>query len=205
MQQGRQQYRKKLTSVGFIFLAGVEHEIIIRNLSITGLFIELSPNTELIDIHDLFASIQTYSASVDLVIPDMRLAAEAEVVRADMVDGLIYMGLEFKNISYDVEGFIYKRESYRKKMDGLGNIEFAGQNYQFRTRNVSVDGLMILINESVVLEEGAVAKFDFPKLDLKGEVEVIWKDYDNDGNTVIGLHYIHMTKSSVKGIPVFAN
>ena len=203
MTHSRQHYRKKLASGGFIFLAGVEQEIVILNISITGLFVELSAKEGTQDIKQLFVSIRD-SNSVDLIIPDMRLAAEAEVVRADKVDDLIYLGLEFKNVSYDVEDFLYKRKYYRKKMAGLGHIDFAEQTYQFSTCNVSVEGLMIRIDETVEVENGVIAKFDFPKMNLSGKVEVVWIEFEKNGNTLLGLQYLQMEKMTVTGIPAFA-
>ena len=203
MAQTSRNYRKNLASSGFIFMDGVEREIIIRNLSITGLLAELEPMGQISEIEDVFNAIKS-SVTVDIYLPDMRLAGEASIVRADKVDGLIYMGMEFKNISYDVNNLLYKRRSYRKSMTAPGQITLNGTSYEFNTRNVSVDGLMIRIDDAVVVHENVVAKFDFPRLGLEGEIKVIWFEYDDDGGTILGLQYIHMEKTDIKGIPVFS-
>ena len=203
MLQSRQNYRKKLSSVGFLFMRGIEHEIIIRNLSISGLLVELEVNSDLINIHDVFDEIN-HSTVVDLFIPEMRLAGEADIVRVDKVENVIYMGLEFKNINFDVDQLLYKRKVYRKNMTAPGQIVFAGQPYQFKTRNVSVDGLMIHIEDSVTVEVGTVATFEFPKLSLQGEAKVIWVEYNQNDGVLMGLKYMHMGKNEIKGIPAFA-
>ena len=203
MTQNRQNFRKNLASKGFLFLGGVELEIVIRNLSITGLLVELETSENYADIKAVFEAINK-TVTVDIYIPEMHLAGEAEIVRADKVDDIIYMGVEFKNISYDVDNLLYKRKSYRKIMTAPGHINFGGQIYQFNTRNASVDGLMIEIDETVLLEEGAMASFDFPRLELEGKAKVVWIEYDETGNTILGIQYVQMARSTIKGIPVFS-
>lgn len=202
MSEKRRNYRKKLASSGYIFLAGEELEIDVINISITGLFVELPANDKIKDIKLLFASIRD-SSVIDLVIPDMRLAAETEIVRADKVDDLIYIGLEFKNVTYDVEDFIYKRKYYRKSLEGVGHIELGKQHYQFYTCNVSVEGMMIRINETVRAEKGTMASIDFPTLELAGEIEIVWLENEDSGNTIIGLKYL-LLERAVRGIPAFS-
>ena len=51
---------------------------------------------------------------------------EPSVTMGAYLSAMNVLGLEFKTVSYDVEDFIYKRESYRKKIVGPGHIDFAG-------------------------------------------------------------------------------
>ena len=78
-----------------------------------------------------------------------------------------------------------------------------GENYHFNTVNVSVDGLMIRLAEQIEVEEGAIATFDFKRLDLLGEVKVIWVEHDETG-TLMGLQYNYLEKTSINGIPRFS-
>ena len=143
------------------------------------------------------------SPVIDIYLPEMGLAGEAEVVRADMGDGHIHLALEFRNLSYDVGNLLYKRKAYRKNMATSGQIVFNGKKYHFLTRNVSVDGLMILLQETIDVEEGTITIFDFKKLQLRGKIKVIWVDHGMDASTLIGLQYVHMEKEQIKGIPRF--
>jgi len=183
-------------------MGGEEIEISVRNLSITGLLAELDDNIGIHDIKDLFKSVKL-SPTIDLYLPDMHLAGEAEIVRADMIDGCIYLALEFRNVSYDVDNVLYKRKAYRKNMTAPGQIIFDGNKYDFNTKNVSVDGLMIHIEEKIEVEEGVVTIFDFKRLQLRGEIKVVWVDYTEDGGTLLGLQYMHMEKEDITGIPRF--
>jgi len=63
---------------------------------------------------------------------------------------------------------------------------------------------MIRLDEKVTVEEGMVTVFEFKRLDLAGEIRVIWVDPIADEGTLIGLQYVHMEKVDVKGIPRFA-
>lgn len=199
----KRSYRKNLTSHGLIYMGGEEMEISVRNLSITGLLAELDGDADLFDIKDVFKSVKL-SPTIDLYLSEMHLAGEAEIVRADMIDGRIYLAIEFRSMSYDVENVLYKRKAYRKNMTAPGQIIFHGNKYNFNTKNVSVDGLMILIDENIEVKEGAVTIFDFKRLQLRGEIKVVWVDHTEDGGTLLGLQYVHMEKQNVPGIPRFA-
>ncbi|NOR70823.1 MAG: PilZ domain-containing protein [Methylomarinum sp.] len=202
MSETNRLYRKNLSSQGLIYLGGEELEITVRNLSISGLLAELDSNAVVSDIEDIFKSLKI-SPIIDLYLPEMRLAGEAEVVRADIVKGHIYMGLEFSNITYDVDNSLYKRHAYRKNLAAPGQIVLNGNKYQFNTENVSVDGLMIHLQENIAVDVGTVSIFDFKRLQLRGEIKVVWVDHREDGSTLMGLQYLHMEKENIKGIPQF--
>ena len=203
MAEQKRRYRTNLTSYGLVYLGGQELEISVRNLSITGLLAELDDNIGIHDIKDLFQTVKL-SPIIDLYLPDMHLAGEAEIVRADMIDGCIYLALEFRNVAYDVDNVLYKRKAYRKNMTAPGQIVFDGNKYDFNTKNVSVDGLMVYLKEKIKVEEGTVTIFDFKRLQLRGEIKVVWVDYTEDGGTLLGLQYVHMEKEDISGIPRFA-
>ncbi len=196
-------YRKNLMSHGLIYMGGEERAITIRDLSLTGVFAELKcGHADSDDIKDIF-NMLSESTTIDMYLPEMRLAGEAEVVRVDLFDDHILLALEFKNIAYDVDNQLYKRKVYRKHMIVPGKILLNNEYHEFNTVNASVDGLMINLPESVVAEAGDVTVFEIEHLALEGEVKVIWREHTADGGTLLGLQYVHMKKSAVKGIPRF--
>ncbi len=196
-------YRKNLTSHGLIYLAGEEQLITIKNISITGVLAQLDSKAGKNDIKVIFSTLLS-STIIDIYLPDMRLAGEAEVIRVDLQDDHILLALEFKSVNYDVNDLLYKRKAYRKNLPGPGHILFNGEYMDFTSINVSVDGIMIHIEESVYVEPGLITVFEFRRLELDGEIKVIWVDHMPDGGTLIGLQYVHMKKTSIKGIPEFA-
>ena len=202
MPQKRQHYRKNLASKGLIFLAGEEMEITIRDISITGMFAELPANARLTDVDTIFKALGP-SAEVDIFLEDLQLAGEAEVTRVKLDNGIFHMGFDFKNISYDAENMLYKRKAYRKSMVALGTVFIDEKRYNFSTLNVSVEGLMLRIPDKVAVKKGMVVKFEFEKLDLKGEIKVVWLEHDKDGGTLMGLQYMHLEKV-IEGLPRFA-
>lgn len=203
MQQNRKHYRKSLTSRGLIFMDGQELEMAVCNLSITGLLAELEASEGVKDIKDVFQAIQS-TPIVDIYLQEMQLAGEAEVVRADFEEDRIYIALEFRNISFGVDTLLYKRKAYRKNITAPGYIVFKKEILRFETQNISVDGLLIRIAETVQATEGEVTDFEFMNLELKGEVQVIWVEYEEGGGTLIGLKYVQMVKETFKGVPRFA-
>lgn len=202
MSEAKRYYRKNLTSQGLIYIAGEEVEMSVRNLSVTGLLAELSNHSPLHSIADIFEAIKT-STKVDFYLPEMRLMGEAEVARADLIENHIYLALEFCRIFHDVDNTLYKRRSYRKEMVAPGLIVFNHKKYSFITRNVSVTGLMIYLAEKIEVADETVTLFDFKRLNLRGEIKVVWTETAEDGGTYMGLEYVHMEKTDVKGIPRF--
>ncbi len=202
MSEEKRFYRKSLSSHGLIYIADEELEITVKNLSITGLLAELDANKIITEVDELFHALEP-SATIDLYLPEMRVAGEADVVRAEKVDGLIYFALEFRNLSYDVSNLLYKRKAYRKSLTAPGEIILNNKTYVFLTHNVSVDGLMIHLKEKVDIKEGMLTTFDFQQLDLKGEIEVMWVEHEDDGSTLMGLRYVFMAQEHIKGVPRF--
>ena len=195
--------RKNLISDGLIYLGEEEHGITIENLSINGVLARLNSHRKDIDIKYIFNSLLV-STIIDLYLPEMRLAGEVEVVRADVDDDQILLALEFKNIAYDIDKDLNKRRAYRKYMPDPGKILLNGEYRIFTTVNVSVEGLMISIPEAISVEQGTIARFEFKRLELEGEIKVVWVDPMPDNRTLMGLQYLHMEKNSIRGIPRFA-
>lgn len=195
-------YRKSLMSHGLIYMGGEEQEITIKDLSLTGVLAELK-NGQGRDAKEIF-NLLSESTTIDLYLPEIRLAGEAEVVRVDMHEGQILMALEFRNVAYDVGNQLYKRRVHRKNMTAPGKILLNGEYRDFTTVNVSVDGLMVTLAETIDVKVGEVTVFEFGQLGLDGEIKVIWTERTAGAGTLIGLQYVHMEKTEIKGIPRFA-
>ncbi len=197
-------YRKNLTSYGLIYMGGEEREISIKDLSLTGVLAEVKcDQVNSRDVKDIFNMLSA-STTIDLYLPEMRLAGEAEVVRVDMLSDHMSLALEFRNISYDVDNQLYKRKVHRKNMKAPGKILLNGEYREFTTVNVSVDGLMVNLVEAIDVKAGEVTVFEFDQLGLDGEIKVIWAERTADTGTLLGLQYVHMEKTAIKGIPRFA-
>ncbi|MDI1230678.1 MAG: PilZ domain-containing protein [Methylobacter sp.] len=196
-------YRKNVMSDGLIYMGGEEREITIKNISLTGVLAELKCDQASSDVKEIFNMLSA-STTIDLYLPEMRLAGEAEVVRVDMFDDYILLGLEFKSVVYDIDNQLYKRKVYRKNMTAPGKILLDGKYREFTAVNVSVDGLMISVAESITVEPGQITIFEFEQLALEGEIKVMWVEGIDDGRTLLGLEYVHMERTAIKGIPRFA-
>lgn len=196
-------YRKNLMSHGLIYMGGEEREITIKDISLTGVLAELKADQISSDTRNIF-NMLTASTTIDLYLPEIGLAGEAEVVRVDMFSDHMLLALEFRNIAYDVNNQLYKRKAYRKKMVAPGKILLNGEYREFNTVNVSVDGLMVNIAEAIDVKEGEITVFEFEQLGLDGEIKVAWAERTAEGGTLLGLQYMHMEKTEIKGVPRFA-
>lgn len=196
-------YRKNLMSHGLIYMGGEEREITIKDLSLTGVLAELKPDQGSKSAKDIFNMLSA-STTIDLYLPEIRLAGEAEVVRVDMNDDHILIALEFRNVAYDVDNQLYKRKVHRKNMTAPGKILLNGEYRGFTTVNVSVDGLMVNLTESINVQVGEITVFEFEKLRLNGGIKVIWAERNANAGILLGLQYVHVEKTEIKGIPRFA-
>jgi hypothetical protein len=196
-------YRKNLTTHGLIYLAGEEQPITVKNISITGVLAQLNSKVGKNDIKAIFNTLLG-STIIDMYLPEMRLAGEVEVIRVDLQDDHILLALEFRNVTYDVNDLLYKRKAYRKNLPGPGHILLNGQYLDFSAVNVSVDGIMIRLEEDVHVESGVVTVFEFKRLEIDGEAKVVWVDHIPEGGTLMGLQYVNMKRTEIKGIPEFA-
>jgi len=195
--------RASLVSEGFIYMGEEEYKITVKNLSISGVLAQLNTDREDVDIKYVFNQLLV-STIIDLYLPEMRLVGDVEVVRGDIEEGHILLALEFKNIAFDIDKDLNKRKAYRKNMPDSGNILLNRQYYNFTSVNVSVDGLMIYLSEAIAVEVGTITRFEFKRLELEGEVKVIWVALISDGRTLIGLQYVHLEKNALKKIPRFS-
>jgi hypothetical protein len=195
--------RKNLPSHGLIYMGEEEQEITIINISITGVLAELNSHKNDIDVKDIFNLLLT-STLIDLYLPEMRLAGEAEVVWVDVNNDHILLALEFKNIAFDIDKNLNKRKAYRKNLPDPGRILLNGVYHEFNTVNVSVEGLMIRLAEAISVEEGTITPFEFKRLELNGKVEVTWSELISDDETLMGLQYVNINADKIKGIPRFA-
>jgi hypothetical protein len=197
-------YRKALNLQGLIYLGGEEQEVTVKNLSVSGVQTILNNQWDKGDIKELFSTLSTSSTLIDFYFPELRLAGEAEVVRADTDEhNKILLSLEFKHIAYDIDNLLYKRKAYRKTMAVPGRIAFDSKFYDFVSVNISVDGIMIKLNETIEIDEGTITLFEFKAMDLNGSVKVIWTEKLPEGGILMGMQYVNLSKAEITGIPRF--
>ncbi len=197
-------YRKNINIDAVVYLGFEELPIKVVNLSLTGLLAEFSDElSQRLSIRDIFQRLQV-SPIVDMYIPEMQVAGEAKLVRVESVDGCLQIGLEFHNLTHNINSLLYQRRAYRKSMQALGQIFIGEAVYVFQTENVSVDGLMARIQDLIEVEPGTPARFSFKPLELQGEAQVVWADQDQN-STLLGIRYNVLEREPLKNIPRFFN
>ncbi|MDD2759733.1 MAG: PilZ domain-containing protein [Methylomonas sp.] len=195
-------YRKMLGCEGLIYIGYQEHPIRVVNLSLSGLLAELNDASP-VHVKSIFKSIQI-SPLVDIYLPKLRVAGEAEVVRAEEAERCLQIAVEFRNLTYDIDDLLYRRRAYRKNMTAHGQIIITDEVYAFDTENVSVDGLMASLSLKVEVQPGSIVHFSFKHLELQGEGQVIWVE-QGPASTLLGLKYLHLERDSIPGVPHFIN
>lgn len=198
--ESQRAYRKSLITNGLVYINDEEQEVSVINISLTGALVQLTrPENPESLIDDASAS-----KIIDFYLPKLRLAGTAEVVRVNGSGRYDSLALKFKEISYNVDNLYYKRKVYRKNMAVAGKILLNNKQYDFQAINVSVEGLMIRLAETIIIAQGITTAFEFKSLNLTGEAQVVWMDIDSEGKTLVGLKYINMNTDKITGIPRFA-
>ena len=176
----RQHSREKVSLTAGIFINHIEYAVNILDLSFSGVLICIDASSSLYDEPDMFMSIQ-YSSVVDIYIENHKLESKAEIVRVSFDNENLIIGLKFK----ELENF-NKRKSYRKSFTAFGQITLSEQVEEFKTVNVSDDGMMICLRDYALVNKGTNPKLKLEKLNLHGKVKVIWAYYGNS-NIWLGL------------------
>lgn len=194
-------YRKNLAMRGLIYLEGKEQEVTVRNISITGVLVEINSGE---DNSIIFNTLLT-AKIIDIYLPILRLAGEVEVVRVDMEHNHIILGLSFKNIAYDVDKLPCKRKAYRKNIAVAGQILLDSSYVDFTTINVSVEGLMIHLNSNINVQKGMITNVVFNQLRMQAQAQIIWVDTISEAGTLMGLHYLSLKRSKPETITTDAS
>ncbi len=193
--------RNNLPSRAIIYMGEEEHNVSVKNISINGLLVQLNSIRDDVDIKYIFNHLRV-STMIDIYLPEMRLAGEVQIVRADMEGDHILLALEFRNMAFEIDERLNRRKTYRKNMSNVGKILLKEHYIEFTTVNVSLEGLMIQISEPIVVEEGTITRFEFKQIELEGKIKVIWVDAVSKEDTLIGLQYVHLDKNTLK-VPRF--
>jgi hypothetical protein len=157
--ESQRAYRKKLITSGLVYINDEEQEVSVINISLTGALVQLTrPENPESLIDDASAS-----KIIDFYLPKLRLAGTAEVVRVNGSGRYDSLALKFKEISYNVDNVYYKRKVYRKNMAVAGKILLNNKQYDFQAINVSVEGLMIRLAETIIIAQGITTAFEFKR------------------------------------------
>ena len=201
--QQQRSYRKKLVTEGLIFIDEREFKITVLDISISGILVQLDSDELPSEFKHRLLN-QLYASQVDLYLPQINLAGEAQIVRIEqMPTDEIEIALEFQNMAYFVDHWQVKRKAYRKTIAYSGKIWLNSHPYLFSSVNASVDGLMIKLAESVSVSEGTITQLEIEDLNLNGAIKIIWLDALGDAGTLLGLQYLTIQKRDIKGIPQF--
>jgi len=191
--QQKRPYRKKLSSTGLISINGQPQIVTIKNISITGALAELQNFT---DKDDVLAALSE-STSLEIQIPDLQLAGEAEIIRIESKENQISLGIKFKQLTLNSD-LVQKRKLYRKKMTIPGEIMLHGNYQGFVSVNVSKNGMMIHLTNPTEIPAGTTTKFRFKKLGLEGEFKIAWTNTKPKVCTWIGGRCFNLKKTAEK-------
>ncbi|MGR9053619.1 MAG: PilZ domain-containing protein [Gammaproteobacteria bacterium] len=191
MNQDRKEYRKNYSSSGQIHIAGETLDFVSHDVSVKGISIEVMPGRLLAEYPD-FESYVKENTLVEIFVKELMLTGAAEVVWLREEDGRILMGLEFHDVIYNADRLWLKRQFYRKEQLFSGYLVVKDKKIQFEGKNVSVDGLMIRVEEQdESLSEHVVVKLYSDTLHIKAMAKICWiKEELEPEGVFLGLRYL---------------
>lgn len=188
---------------GLIFLAGKELSFTIKNLSISGILAQISCNQDTQGSDEIVNALSSASA-IDLFIPDIRFACEAEVIRVNLHGNEVQFALEFKSVFTNVNDETCRRKAYRKNMTGTGHILLNEDYLEFNAVNVSVDGMMLRLPNIINVAPRTSTYLEFKKLGLAGTATVVWVDHSAKGGTAMAVRFSKSIRDVMKAkVPEF--
>ncbi|MGR9043831.1 MAG: PilZ domain-containing protein [Gammaproteobacteria bacterium] len=187
----RKEYRKNFSSSGQLHMAGETLDFISHDVSVKGISIEVVPGRLLSDYADFEAYIKE-NTLVEVFVEELMMTGDAEVIWLRNDQGKILMGLEFHDVIYNADRLWLKRQFYRKEQTFSGFLLIKDRRIEFEGKNVSIDGLMIFLNE---LDEGlvqnAVVRLFSEQLKIKAMAKICWiKEEMEPKGYYLGLRYL---------------
>lgn len=182
-------YRKNINAHGWMYLDGKVQEIDAKNISITGVLVQLGNQNNEVNTKRIFKNL-SIAKSIDFYFPILRLSGEAKIVRVETApDGQIILALNFLKAAYMADEPVFKRQSFRREIAMSGRILLNGKFYNFVSENISLGGLMIRLPEMVPIEKKTIAHFELEPLKMKGFVKIAWSNACKN-NTLAGLQFV---------------
>lgn len=179
-------YRKNINAHGWMYLDGKVQEINAKNISITGVLVQLGNQ------HNDKRVCKNLSAakSIDFYFPILRLSGEAKVVRVETTEeGQVLLALKFVKAAYMADEPVFKRQSFRRDIAMPGRILVDGKAFEFVSENISLGGILIRLPEMVPIEKRTIAHFELEPLKMKGFAKIVWSNPSKD-KTLVGLQFV---------------
>ncbi len=185
----RKEYRKNLISAGQMYIAGEWVRFTTHDVSVNGVLVEVKP-AELLATFEDFQALLSENNRVEMYVEDLMLTGEAEIAWCRQEEGMIFIGLEFKDMIYNAEKLWRKRNYYRSLKSFGGYLIMDDKRYEFKGLNRSVDGMCIVVHDGELdLHAGYVVKLMLHESGAKALASVVWQSRPEDNAVHIGLRY----------------
>lgn len=213
MSENRKEPRNHFTALGQLNIAGELLDFISYDVSVKGILVEILPGILLSSVED-FEKLLKEGCTAEFFVKDLMFTGDAELVRVNLREESIFLGLEFRNIIYNANRLWHKRRYYRKSkcIPGIMVIN-EEQQIAFETVDVSVKGAMIqliaefatqssgtselsktnLIEESINV--GMIVKIIMRDLNFKAIAEIIW--IGKEAPICLGINYLQIEHSDL--------
>ncbi|MDD5273055.1 MAG: PilZ domain-containing protein [Methylovulum sp.] len=190
-------YRKAIRLDGWAYLGGKLCKITVKNISISGAFAVLDP--ESLGGHQRALKKLSSVKTMDFFLPSLGVSGIAKVIRvAQAEQGGLSFAMAFQDLAHPVDRPFFNRKNYRADIAVPGKLLLNGHYVDFMTVNVSVDGLMVRLPLAFDIEIGMALKFRFPHANRKGLARVMWTRDNDDHETLIGLQLIRRDPLAAK-------
>ncbi|MBT4347272.1 MAG: PilZ domain-containing protein [Methylococcales bacterium] len=179
-----------LGSSGCIKAGAKELFFNVKNMSTTGLLIEVKDNYQIKSENefDMFVGGKNCDINFHVFNPDV--SGVAKVVDVALAKGRLIISLKFSVINFEDGFMVFKRRLPRKETQVQGQLYCHKQWYSFISDDISLNGLSVKIDVPCPVSEGERVTFEVPTLSFCGSARVKWSAPED---CRLGVEYINLT------------
>ncbi|MDD5271400.1 MAG: hypothetical protein PHU14_01650 [Methylovulum sp.] len=186
-------YRKAITSPGHLYFGEEKREVIVKNISTSGVLVGLKGGYLSADGKHILEELPPHKA-INFCIPPLHLFGGAKIARMSTDRHLqIFLGLEFQNlVSCGASAACDNDHAYMSNLVIPGRLVLHSEYFDFLTVSLSEDELVVRLPILVGVEKDMVLACEFPQANLKGWVKVVWAVDMDYFETFVKLEYLKM-------------
>ena len=179
-----------LGSTGCIKVGAKELFFNVKNMSVTGLLIEVKDNLQVKSEHEFYTLLGGKNCDINCHVFNPDVSGMATVVSVELAQGRLIISLKFSALNFEDGFMVFKRRLPRKATQVQGRLYCHKQWYSFIGDDISLNGLSVKMAVPCPVSGGEWVTLEVPTLSLWGSARVKWSAPDDFR---LGVEYISLT------------
>jgi len=159
---------------GCITMGGKELFFKLKDMSLTGFLAELDDNFFLKSKTECNAELAGLGCDIRFHVFSPEMSGIAKLVLVEPVRERLLIALQFSVINFAAGFKVFKRCLPRKEMPLNGRLFWQDQCYDFKSEDVSLNGLSVKMASQCSVTGGELISIELPRLCVSGSARVKW-------------------------------